>query len=98
MAQKSPYQQCQTVSVVESSGPKMQHISPEAYKNRVRRVGIVNVWADPKFSAAFEATGRNKLVMGGVTTDICLIFPSIKQSLVKRRQLLATKFSMWPMC
>jgi len=25
----------------------------------------------------FEATGRKKLIMGGVTTDICLIFPSI---------------------
>ena len=24
-----------------------------------------------------EATGRKNLVMGGVTTDICLIFPSI---------------------
>jgi len=57
--------------------PALQHISPEAYKNRVKRVGIVNAWADPKFSAAVEATGRKKLIMGGVTTDICLIFPSI---------------------
>ena len=57
--------------------PALQHISPEAYKNRVKRVGIVNAWADPKFSAAVEATGRKKLIMGDVTTDICLIFPSI---------------------
>ena len=57
--------------------PALQHISPEAYKNRVKRVGIVNAWADPKFSAAVEATGRKKLIMGGVTTDICLIFPSM---------------------
>ena len=57
--------------------PALQHISPEAYRNRVKRVGIVNAWADPKFSAAVEATGRKKLIMGGVTTDICLIFPSI---------------------
>ena len=57
--------------------PALQHISPEAYKNRVQRVGIVNAWADPNFSAAVEATGRKKLIMGGVTTDICLIFPSI---------------------
>jgi nicotinamidase-related amidase len=57
--------------------PARQHISPEAYKNRVKRVGIVNAWADPNFSAAVEATGRKKLIMGGVTTDICLIFPSI---------------------
>jgi nicotinamidase-related amidase len=57
--------------------PALQHISPEAYQNRVKRVGIVNAWADPKFRAAVEATGRKKLIMGGVTTDICLIFPSI---------------------
>jgi nicotinamidase-related amidase len=57
--------------------PALQHISPEAYKNRVKRVGIVNAWADPNFSAAVEATGRKKLIMGGVTTDICLIFPSM---------------------
>jgi nicotinamidase-related amidase len=57
--------------------PVLEHVSPEAYKNRVQRVGIVNAWADPKFSAAVEATGRKKLIMGGVTTDICLIFPSI---------------------
>jgi nicotinamidase-related amidase len=57
--------------------PALQHVSPEASKNRVQRVGIVNAWADPNFSAAVEATGRKKLIMGGVTTDICLIFPSI---------------------
>jgi nicotinamidase-related amidase len=57
--------------------PALEHVSPEAYKNRVQRVGIVNAWADQKFSAAVEATGRKKLIMGGVTTDICLIFPSI---------------------
>ena len=57
--------------------PALQHISPDAYKNRVKRVGIVNAWADPKFRGAVEATGRRKLIMGGVTTDICLIFPSM---------------------
>jgi len=57
--------------------PALQHISPDAYKNRVKRVGIVNAWADPKFRGAVEATGRKKLIMGGVTTDICLIFPSM---------------------
>ncbi len=57
--------------------PTLQKAAPEAYKSRVRRVGIVNAWADPNFSGAIEATGRKNLIMGGVTTDICLIFPSI---------------------
>lgn len=57
--------------------PALQEASPGAYKERVKRVGIVNAWADSKFSGAVEATGRKNLIMGGVTTDICLIFPSI---------------------
>jgi nicotinamidase-related amidase len=60
-----------------SLAPALQHVAAEAYKSRVQRVGIVNAWADPNFSAAVAATGRKKLIMGGVTTDICLIFPSI---------------------
>ena len=34
-------------------------------------------WTDPKFAAAVKATGKKQLIMGGVTTDICLVFPSM---------------------
>ena len=57
--------------------PALQQVLPEAYNNRIKRVGIVNAWADPNFSGAVRATGRKNIIMGGVTTDICLIFPSI---------------------
>ena len=57
--------------------PALQQVAPEAYQARVKRLGIVNAWADPNFKAAVAATGRNQLVMAGVTTDICLVFPSI---------------------
>ena len=57
--------------------PALQQVLPEAYNNRIKRVGIVNAWADPNFSGAVRATGRTNIIMGGVTTDICLIFPSI---------------------
>lgn len=55
----------------------LQLVAPEAYETRVKRLGIVNAWADPNFKAAVETTGRKQLVMAGVTTDICLVFPSI---------------------
>jgi nicotinamidase-related amidase len=58
--------------------PALQQALPEAYKNRVKRTGIVNAWADPKFSAAVRATERRKLIMAAFTTDICLIFPAIR--------------------
>ena len=57
--------------------PALQHISPEAYKNRVKRVGIVNAWSDPNFSAAVEATGRKKLIMTALWTEVCLAYPSL---------------------
>jgi len=57
--------------------PLIQEAAPEAYAKRVKRRGIVDAWADPNFKAAVVATNRTKLIMAGVTTDICLIFPSI---------------------
>jgi nicotinamidase-related amidase len=60
-----------------STAPALQQVLPEAYNSRVKRAGIVNAWADPNFSAAVRATGRKKLIMAAVTTDICLIFPAI---------------------
>ncbi len=38
--------------------PELQRAASDAYKHRVKRVGIVNAWVDPNFSAAIEATGR----------------------------------------
>ncbi len=57
--------------------PALQKALPEAYAKRVKRTGIVNAWAAPNFKAAVQATGRKNIIMGGITTDICLIFPSM---------------------
>ena len=57
--------------------PELQAILPEAFAARVQREGIVNAWTDPAFKAAVEATGRKNLIMAGVTTDVCLVFPAI---------------------
>jgi nicotinamidase-related amidase len=55
----------------------LNSVAPDAYNGRVKRLGIVNAWADPNFKAAVAGTGRKQLVMAGVTTDICLVFPAI---------------------
>ena len=57
--------------------PELKDILPEAYANRIQRAGVVNAWKDPAFKAAIEATGKKNLIMAGITTDVCLIFPSI---------------------
>jgi nicotinamidase-related amidase len=38
---------------------------------------VVNAWAYEDFRKAVLATGRKNLIMAGVTTDVCLIFPAI---------------------
>ena len=57
--------------------PELEHILPEAFAARVRRAGIVNAWNEPNFKKAVEATGRRNLIMAGVTTDVCLVYPAI---------------------
>jgi nicotinamidase-related amidase len=57
--------------------PELEQILPEAFAARVKRAGIVNAWNDPHFKQAVESTGRRNLIMAGVTTDVCLVFPTI---------------------
>lgn len=56
---------------------EFKDIVPDAFAARVKRQGIVNAWSDPAFREAIERTGRKQIAIGGVTTDVCLIFPAI---------------------
>lgn len=57
--------------------PELAEILPSEFESRIQRAGIVNAWNDPAFRAAVNATGRSHLIMAGVTTDVCLVFPAI---------------------
>jgi nicotinamidase-related amidase len=57
--------------------PELAQILPEAFEARIKRAGIVNAWSDANFRNAAVATGRKNLIMAGVTTDVCLVYPSI---------------------
>lgn len=57
--------------------PELAQLFPAEYAARVKRQGIANAWDDPAFVAAVRATGRRDLIMAGVTTDVCVIFPAI---------------------
>lgn len=37
----------------------------------------VNAWDDPRVEKAIMDTGRTKLIMTGISTDVCLAFPAI---------------------
>jgi nicotinamidase-related amidase len=36
-----------------------------------------NAWRDPAFMEAVRATGRKRLVMGGISTSVCLTYPAV---------------------
>src|SRR6202007_1506763 len=37
----------------------------------------VNAFDEPRFAKAVEAAGRKKLIIAGVSTEVCLAFPAI---------------------
>ena len=61
-------------------GPLMTALArslPQAYEARVKRAGIVNAWDDENFVKAVKQTNRTHLIMAGITTDVCLVYPAI---------------------
>ena len=61
-----------------SNGPLMPEIHLEApHAVYVARKGEVNAWDNDDFVAAVTATGRKTLVMAGVWTSVCVMFPAL---------------------
>ena len=56
---------------------ELESILPAEFAARVKRVGIVNAMDDENFAAAVKATGRKKLIVAGVTNDVCTVFPAL---------------------
>lgn len=64
----------------QAQGPlfdKLQKTVPEAYAQRVLRAGQVDCMMDDHFVKAVQATGRKNLIMAGITTDVCIVYPAI---------------------
>ena len=57
--------------------PELKEILPAEYEARIQRTGVINAWDDSKFVAAVRATGKKNILMGGLTTDVCLVPPAL---------------------
>ena len=57
--------------------PELAEILPEAFEARVKRAGIVDAFDDPKFAAAVKGLGRNRLIMAGLLTEVCVVYPAL---------------------
>ena len=53
----------------------------------IDRTGV-NAWEDPDFRAAIEATGRKKVVIAGLWTEVCMTFPTL--------DMLAEGYEVYP--
>ncbi len=56
---------------------ELQKVAPDEYSDRIQRAGMVDCMMDKDFAAAVEKTGRKKLIMAGITTDVCIVYPAI---------------------
>jgi len=43
----------------------------------IPRPGQINAWDNADFVAAIEKTGRKKIVLSGITTDVCVVFAGL---------------------
>jgi nicotinamidase-related amidase len=57
---------------------ELEEILPEAFANRIQRPGIVNAMHHQEFNDAVKALGRKKLIVAGITTEICVLFPVLQ--------------------
>lgn len=57
---------------------ELAKIAPQEYANRIKRTGIVNAMHDENFANAVRATGRKKVIVAGITTEVCVVFPVLQ--------------------
>ena len=56
---------------------ELEEIAPAEYASRIQRQGVVNALDDENFAAAVRASGRRKLIIAGVTNDVCTVYPTL---------------------
>jgi nicotinamidase-related amidase len=61
------------------NGPLMKELAGAAPSAKyIARKGEVSAWDNADFVKAVEATGRKTLVMAGVWTSVCVMFPALQ--------------------
>lgn len=56
---------------------ELETILPAEFAARIKRLGVVNAMEDENFAAAVKATGRKKIIVAGVTNDVCTVYPTL---------------------
>ena len=54
--------------------PDIQEVASQAFAGRFKRGGQLSCFDEPTLREAARATGRKKMILAGLTTDICLFW------------------------
>jgi nicotinamidase-related amidase len=57
--------------------PELEELFPET---EIIDRSVVNAWDDPRVVEAVEETGRENLIIGGISMEVCVTFPAVSAS------------------
>jgi len=66
-----------TVNVANGQGPTIPELKAVLSDTKEIDRTEINSWENAEFRSAVEATGRRKLIMTALWTEVCLAFPSL---------------------
>jgi nicotinamidase-related amidase len=66
-----------TVNVANGQGPTVPELKAVLSEHKEIDRTTINSWEDVEFRRAVEATGRRKLIMTALWTEVCLAFPTL---------------------
>jgi nicotinamidase-related amidase len=66
-----------TVNVANGQGPTVPELKAVLCEHKEIDRTQINSWEDVDFRRAVEATGRRKLIMTALWTEVCLAFPAL---------------------
>ncbi|MFD7736117.1 hydrolase [Kitasatospora phosalacinea] len=66
-----------TVAAESFSGPILPQLADVFPEQEVIDRSTMNAWEDPAFVAAVKATGRGKIILAGLWTEVCLVLPAL---------------------
>jgi len=66
-----------TVAAESFSGPLLPQLKAVFPEHLVVDRTTMNAWEDPALVAAVKATGRSKIILSGLWTEVCLVLPAL---------------------
>jgi nicotinamidase-related amidase len=67
-----------TIAQESFSGPPMRELIEQFPKQKIYDRTSINAWLDADYRKAIAATGRKQVVVAGLWTEACVLFPALE--------------------